>query len=139
VLRRLPGSRTPQPRLTWPDVLRCSGAGHHRYFVSPRLIYLVFCRIAAWLVLLARSDAAKDIELLVLRHEVAVLRRMNPTPQLDWADRAVLAAPPPGNRKKASKLLFGSDIDLVVDLSDKDTPTADLLDILVPASHAATP
>ena len=53
--------------------------------------------------------------------------------------RAVLAAPPPGNRKKASKLLFGSDIDLVVDLSDKDTPTADLLDILVPASHAATP
>jgi hypothetical protein len=51
----------------------------------------VFCRIAAWLVLLARSDAAKDIELLLLRHEVAVLRWMNPKPRLDWADRSMFA------------------------------------------------
>jgi hypothetical protein len=50
----------------------------------------------------------------------------------------VVAAPPPGSRKKASKLLFPrSDIDLVVDLSDKPVPTADLLDMLVPAAHAA--
>jgi hypothetical protein len=52
----------------------------------------------------------------------------------------VVAAPPPGNRKKAGKLLFPrSEIDLVVDLSDKDIPTADLLDVLVPAARAQAP
>src|SRR5437588_5236509 len=43
-------------------------------------------------LLLGRSSASKDIELLVLRHEVAVLRRVNPRPHLDWADRAIFAA-----------------------------------------------
>ena len=45
-----------------------------------------------WLVLLGRLTAAKDVEMLVLRHENAVLRRANPRPRLDWADRAILAA-----------------------------------------------
>ena len=56
-----------------------------------RLLYLIFGKVVEWLVLLARSSASKDIELLVLRQEVAVLRRGNPKPRLDWADRAVLA------------------------------------------------
>jgi putative transposase len=60
--------------------------------VSLRLLYLTFCRIAEWLTLLARTSAAKDVEILVLRHENAILRRQNPKPRLDWADRAVLAA-----------------------------------------------
>lgn len=55
-----------------------------------RLFYLIFLKLAGLLVLLGRSSAAKDIELLVLRHEVAVLRRGSPRPRLDWAVFAAL-------------------------------------------------
>jgi putative transposase len=60
--------------------------------VSFRLFYLIFIRLLGWLTLLSRTSSSKDIELLVLRHEVAVLRRTNPRPRLDWADRAMFAA-----------------------------------------------
>jgi transposase InsO family protein len=60
--------------------------------VALRLLYLIFLRLVGLLVLLGRSSASKNVELLVLRHEVTVLRRTNPKPRLDWADRAVFAA-----------------------------------------------
>ena len=60
--------------------------------MSLRLLYLIFVRLCGGLVLLGRSSASKDAELLVLRHEVAVLHRTNFRPRLDWADRAILAA-----------------------------------------------
>ncbi|MBB5856351.1 integrase core domain-containing protein [Amycolatopsis umgeniensis] len=60
--------------------------------MSLRLFYLIFFRLAGLVVLLGRSSASKNVELLVLRHEVAVLRRGNLKPRLDWADRAVFAA-----------------------------------------------
>lgn len=56
------------------------------------MLYLIFIRLTGWMALLARSAASKDAELMVLRQEVAVLRRQNPKPKLDWADRMVLAA-----------------------------------------------
>ena len=60
--------------------------------VSLRLLYLIFQHLLGLLLLLGRTSAAKDVELLALRHEVVVLRRTNPRPRLDWADRAVFAA-----------------------------------------------
>ncbi len=62
--------------------------------VSLRLLYLIFRQVLGLLLMTARTSSTKDIELIVLRHEVAVLRRTNPKPRLDWADRAVFATHP---------------------------------------------
>src|SRR5580704_16828330 len=53
-----------------------------------RIIYVFMVRVSGWLVLLARSDAAKDAEILVLRHEIAVLRRQLSRPKPYWAGRS---------------------------------------------------
>jgi hypothetical protein len=71
-----------------------------------RLVYLAFARLLQWAVLLARDSAAKDIELLVLRHEVAVLRRQVSRPRVDWAGRAILAA----WRGEASDVVGGGEV-----------------------------
>src|SRR4051794_38445577 len=60
--------------------------------VSLRLLYLIFQRLIGLILLPGCASSTKDIELLVLRHEVAVLHRTNPRPRLEWADRAVFAA-----------------------------------------------
>jgi hypothetical protein len=60
--------------------------------MSLRFLYLAVLRVFGWLALLARCDRAKDAEILILRHQVAVLPRQVTNPRLSWAGRAVLAA-----------------------------------------------
>src|SRR4051794_38030989 len=59
---------------------------------APQRHSQIFQQILGLVMLLGRPSSTKDIELLVLRHEVAVLRRANPRPRMGWADRAVFAA-----------------------------------------------
>ena len=89
--------------LTWSSLLcegsrssclaaRAQQAQALSVLMSLRLAYLAVLRVFGWLAVLARSDRAKDAEILMLRHQVAVLQRQAGTPKLSWADRAILSA-----------------------------------------------
>jgi putative transposase len=92
--------------VTIADLVSCAGSGSASVgiwlrgprrgalsvLVSMRFAYMVVLRVFGWLALLARSNRAKDAEILTLQHQVALLQRQVKTPRLSWAERAVLAA-----------------------------------------------
>ena len=67
-------------------------AAQHDQPVALMLIYRMFTKLLSWMALCARSDTAKEIEILVPRHQLAVLQRRTPRPRMSWTDRALIAA-----------------------------------------------
>jgi putative transposase len=73
-------------------LVRPRAVARHDPLMALRLIYQMFAKLLGWIVLRTRSDTTKDIEILVLRHQLAVLQRRTPRPRMSWTDRALLAA-----------------------------------------------
>ena len=72
--------------------VRLRQVARHDPLMALRLIYQMFTKLLGWIVLRTRSDTTKDIEILVLRHQLAVLQRRTPRPRMTWTDRALVAA-----------------------------------------------
>lgn len=84
---------TPVGGLTcWFVVVSLGGFDRRWSGMALTLVYLIFRQLLAWLALLARSDMAMTAEILLLRHENAILRRQVKRPRRSWADRALISA-----------------------------------------------
>ena len=83
----------PETARTARDLLvRPRHVAGHDPLVTLRLIYRMFSTLLGWIVLRTRSDTTKEIEILVLRHQLAVLERRTPRPRVTWTDRALIGA-----------------------------------------------
>jgi putative transposase len=87
--------------------------------VAVKLIYQMLVKLLSWIVLCARSDITKEIEILVLRHQLAVLQRRTPRPRISWSDRAMIAAlTPTTTRSSPSRIPDHERGDRAVDLDE---------------------